>query len=122
MFTFPAINQAIPDQSTHTDQVKLNLTNTRKPLSVFVERIDADYANPKKHRMEIGEPKCPSAYEVDSLRADSELFTELLVWTYDQGTVHLPLSMLPQSAAAVTLELGVEGMQNFVPQMGAEKT
>jgi xylan 1,4-beta-xylosidase len=122
-FTFLVINQAMPEHSIRTEQVKLTLHNTTKPLTAFVERIDADHANPRKVWQELGEPEYPNAYEVDAIKASSELVKEPLVWTYDgQGTVHLQLSVPPQSVAAVTLELGVEGMGSVFSQRGAEKS
>jgi xylan 1,4-beta-xylosidase len=121
-FTFLIVNQAMPEQSIHTEQLMLTLTNTTKPLSVFVERIDADHANPRKAWMEMGEPEYPSAYELDTLKAASVLVKEPLSWMYDQGTIRLELSMPPQSVAAVILELGVEGMQNIFSQTEEEQS
>lgn len=120
-FTFLVLNQAMPEQPIHTEQVQLTLTNTTKPLTAYVERIDTDHTNPKKAWMGMGEPEYLSAYEIDALQAASELVKEPQPWTYKQGTVHLQVSLPPQSVAAVTLELGVEGMQNLASNEEAEK-
>ena len=104
-FTFLLVNQAMPQQTIHTELVELALTNTTEPLSAFVERIDQEHANPQKAWSEMGQPEYLSEYEVNSLKVGSELDKEPLEWTYDRGVVHLHLSLPSQSVAAVTLEL-----------------
>jgi xylan 1,4-beta-xylosidase len=114
VFTFLVINQNMPGHPIHTELVDLVLANSPEPLAVFVERIDEDHANPKKKWDELGKPEYLSSYEVDMLKAVSEMTKQPLGWSYDQGTVRVQLSMPPQSVAAVTLELGVEGIQNVL--------
>lgn len=107
-FTFLLINQAMPRHTIHTEAIELTLANSPEPLAVFVERIDEDHANPRKKWEQSGKPAYLSAYEVESLKAASELVKEPMEWKYEQGTVSLKLSLPPQSVAAITLELGME--------------
>jgi xylan 1,4-beta-xylosidase len=118
-FNFLLVNQAMPRHSIHTEVVKLTLSNTPEPLAVFVERIDEDHANPRKKWEELGKPDYLSAYEVEMLKASSELVKEPLEWKYEQGNVHLKLSLPPQSVAAITLELG---MEEVLSDVSGEKT
>ncbi len=98
----------MPRHPIRTEWVELTLTNAPEPLAIFVERIDEDHANPRKKWEELGKPAYLSAYEVDSLKATSELVKEPMEWKYEERNVHLRLSMPPQSVAAITLELGME--------------
>jgi xylan 1,4-beta-xylosidase len=111
-FTFLLVNQAMPEHSIHTEFIRLRLTNTSEPLAVYVERIDGDHANPKQAWLDMGQPEYLSASEADELKSVSQLVTEPLGWNYDQGTLQIELSLPPQSVAAVTLEMGVDGVAN----------
>jgi xylan 1,4-beta-xylosidase len=112
-FTFLLVNQAMPGHAIQSEYVELTLVNAPQPLTAFVERIDEDHANPQKVWMEQGRPVYLSAYEVDELKAISELVKEPLTWSYDQGYVRLKVTMPPQSVAAITLEFGIEGIENM---------
>ena len=97
----------MPKHQIRTELVKLSLVNAPEPLAVFVERIDGDHANPQKAWIELGRTEYLSAYEIDLLKAASELTQEPLEWKYDHGNIHLHLSLPPQSVAAITFELGM---------------
>ena len=118
-FNFLLINQAMPRHPIRTEFVELTLSNTPEPLAVFVEHIDEDHANPRKKWEELGKPDYLSAYEVGTLKAASELVKEPMEWKYEQGNVHLRLSLPPQSVAAITLELG---MDEVLSAVSGEKT
>src|SRR5688572_12031474 len=119
-FTLLLVNQAMPRHSIYTELVELTLAKASEPLAVFVERIDDDHANPQKRWVELGKPDYLSAYEVESLKASSELVKEPLQWKYEQGNVYLKLSMPPQSVAAITLELAMEDVLSDVSEEKAK--
>ena len=119
-FTLLLVNQAMPRHSIYTELVELTLAKASEPLAVFVERIDDDHANPQKRWVELGKPDYLSAYEVESLKASSELVKEPLEWKYEQGNVYLKLSMPPQSVAAITLELAMADVLSDVSEEKAK--
>lgn len=110
-FTFLLVNQAMPRHPIQTEVVELTLANTPQPLAVFIERIDEDHANVEKAWVERGRPEYLSVYEVDELQAISQVVKEPLPWAHDEGKIQLKVSLPAQSVAAITLELGVEGVE-----------
>jgi xylan 1,4-beta-xylosidase len=121
-FSFLLVNQAMPRHAIQTESVELTLANVPQPLAAFIERIDQNHANPEKAWAEMGKPEYLSADQVDALNKISELVNEPLHWVYEQGKVHLKLSLPPQSVAAVRLELGVEGMETVKLENGEENS
>jgi xylan 1,4-beta-xylosidase len=119
-FTFLLVNQAMPRHPIRTEVVELILSNAPEPLAVFVERIDEDHANPRRKWDELGKPDYLSAYEVDSLKASSELVKEPMEWKYEHGNIYLKLSLPPQSVAAITLELAMEDVLSDVNEEKAK--
>lgn len=101
-------NHALPRHPIATEAVAIRLTDAPAPLAATLERIDEDHTNPKRVWQERGAPEYLDAGDVDRLHAASDMRSESLAWTYEQGTVGLALALPPQSVAALTLEFAAE--------------
>jgi xylan 1,4-beta-xylosidase len=98
-------NHALPRHPIETQQIHVRLTDTRtQPRRAYVERIDEDHANAKRHWREMGEPDYLSAGDVERLQAASRLVQEPQCWAYEDGVIHLELALPPHAVAAITVE------------------
>lgn len=105
---FLLTNHALPNHPIKTEQVRLHLNGAPEPRSTYLERIDETHANPQRMWREMGEPEYLSALEVEQLEAASRVMPEPHAWKYKDGTVHLDITLSPQSVAAITLEFAPE--------------
>lgn len=105
-------NHALPRHPIETQQIHVRLTDTRaQPRRAYVERIDEDHANAKRHWREMGEPDYLSAGDVEGLQAASRLVQEPQGWAYEDGVIHLELALPPHAVAAVTVEFAPESSE-----------
>ncbi len=98
-------NHALPKHDIADERVRFTLVNAPKPKAAFVERIDADHANPHRLWETMGEPGYLSAEQVDQLHGASELVREPHPWTFDDGTLTVELGLPAHAVAALTIEL-----------------
>lgn len=101
-------NHAQPRHDIVTQLVEVSLTDAPAPLAAYIERIDEDHANPRRHWREMGEPEYPSRSQVEQLEASSRLVKEPLGFSYANRTVRFDIDIPPHAVAAVTLELAPE--------------
>jgi xylan 1,4-beta-xylosidase len=99
-------NHALPRHSIETERVSVFLADAPEPLSVSLERVDEDHANPSRLWREMGAPEYLSSREAERLEVASRLRAEEQPFRYEAGTIRLALEMPPQAVAAVTVELG----------------
>lgn len=105
-------NHALPRHPIETQQIHVRLTDARaQPRRAYVERIDEDHANAKRHWREMGEPDYLSAGDVERLQAASRLVQEPQGWAYEDGVIHLELALPPHAVAAVTVEFAPESSE-----------
>ncbi|PZR77624.1 MAG: beta-xylosidase [Chthoniobacterales bacterium] len=97
-------NHALPRHSIKMEKVRVRVTESAKPRTVSVQRIDKEHANPRKVWHEMGEPEYLTTLELEQLQAASRLVPEPHRWKYKDGSVHLELALPPHGVAAITVE------------------
>ncbi|HWE02222.1 MAG TPA: glycosyl hydrolase [Tepidisphaeraceae bacterium] len=98
-------NTALPRHPLETETVEIQLRGASAPDEVYVQRIDYDHANARRHWREMGEPPTPNPREVEQLQAASELKREPVSWSFENGTIDLKLTLPPHSVAAVVVKM-----------------
>jgi xylan 1,4-beta-xylosidase len=101
-------NHAQPRHDIVAQLVEVRLTDAPPPLTVYIERIDEDHANPRRRWREMGEPEYPSRSQVEQLEAASRLVKEPFDFAYADRTVSFDVELPPHAVAAVTLEFAPE--------------
>jgi xylan 1,4-beta-xylosidase len=102
--TIMMTNLAMPRHPIQTEVVSVRLSGTPAPAAAFIERIDDDYANPRKLWQSMGEPGYLSPSQVSQLEAASVLVKDAQPLTFDQGNIDLKIDLPPQSVASITIE------------------
>jgi xylan 1,4-beta-xylosidase len=102
--TILIINHALPRHDIYTESVRVRLTETPQPKTVYIERIDNDHANAIRPWEEMDRPGLPSRRQVEQLQVASQLTRTSIPWTYESEVFESTISMPPQSIAAITLE------------------
>ena len=98
-------NHAMPRHAIKTEIVKVQLFDAnRPPRTAYIERIDETHANPRALWREMGEPTYLSHVEVEQLQTASSLIKEAQPLKYEDQTIHLEVTLPPQSVAAITIE------------------
>lgn len=97
-------NHALPRHPIQTELVKLRLTDAPEPRAAYLERIDADHANPQRLWQEMGEPKYLSRREVEKLEAASRVAQESIAYTYQERAIECEIALPPHAVAAITIE------------------
>jgi len=64
-------NHAMPRHPIKTELVHFRLDNASRPLTAYVERIDEENANPRRHWQQMGKPNYLSPLQVEQLEAAS---------------------------------------------------
>lgn len=98
-------NFALPDHPIRSEQVQLTLAGCAPPKGVYVQRIDADHANPKRLWQEIGSPEYPSERQVALLEAASVCAPKPLAFRYEEETLELSCPLPPLAVAAINIPL-----------------
>lgn len=93
------VNLAMPHQPIETEQVHLRLDELPRPISVAVERVDADHANAKRCWIEMGSPEPLNAAQVRELMEASKTHAEPIEWSHASETLHCMLALPPQALA-----------------------
>lgn len=97
-------NHALPRQSIESQGAHLEIFSAPQPTAVYVQRIDADHANPKRHWHQMGEPEYLTAAKIERLQAVSHLTKESLSWQHSDGVIHVDLDIPAHAVAAVSVE------------------
>jgi xylan 1,4-beta-xylosidase len=97
-------NHATPGHSIETEQIEIRLDNASEPATAYTQRIDAEYANPKRLWIEMGQPEYLNVWEVEQLQEASVLKKEKQSISYKDGSLFLKTSLPPHAVAAITLE------------------
>lgn len=97
--TIVVINQAMPRHAIAEERVVLALTCPASWIveSVSIERIDDAHANPEAAWCAMGSPEYPTAAQVTSLVAASEVSDEPVPFSVDGGVVQIDVHIAPQS-------------------------
>ena len=101
-------NHALPKHSIETADVKITLRDAPEKGSAYVERIDANHANPKKRWQKMGEPEYLNAKQVAQLQEASQLIREPLACKFKDKTISFEIKLPPHSVTAVTIEFNKE--------------
>ncbi len=97
-------NDAQPRQPIAPEKIEVRLTNGARPKRAFVERIDADHANPERLWRELGSPDYLSNADVDELNLASELRRQAVSIDSSDGVLTLSLTASEHSVTALTIE------------------
>jgi xylan 1,4-beta-xylosidase len=97
-------NYATPGHSIETERVKVRLDNAHRPKNVYIQRIDADHANPKALWLNMGQPEYLTAADVERLQEASRLVKERQPFSYKHGAVLLEMDLPSHAVAAITVE------------------
>ncbi|MGH8958676.1 MAG: GH39 family glycosyl hydrolase [Acidimicrobiia bacterium] len=97
-------NDAQPRHLIQAEPVKLRLTNAPRPAHAYLERIDADHANPERLWQEMGSPDYLSPSQVEELRQDSELRREPIEFEAKDGVWECQTQLAEHSVTALTIE------------------
>ncbi|MEP6861418.1 MAG: glycosyl hydrolase [Deltaproteobacteria bacterium] len=98
-------NGALPDHAIATELVTIALPGLVEIRTAFVERIDANHANPRRTWEAMGRPQHLLPRDVAALEAMSVLVAEPLRPRVAASGLELELAMPPQSVALVMVEL-----------------
>ena len=97
-------NHATPGHSIESNQVKIRLDKAPQPVAAYVQRIDADHANPKQLWEEMGQPEYLSHKDVERLEETSLLMRENQPFSYEEGVLALKTNLPPHGVASITIE------------------
>ena len=98
-------NHTTPGHSIETEHLEITLTNISEPQEVYIQRIDAEHANPKAVWVDMGQPEYLTDKDVERLEEASEVVREKQRFKYEDGTLFLKSALPPHSVAAITVEL-----------------
>jgi xylan 1,4-beta-xylosidase len=99
------INHAMPRHPISTAIAQITIAGAPQPRAAFVERIDADHANPRAAWVEMGQPKYLRPRQVEQLEATSRLVKEPIACRYEQGVIEIGIDLPAHAVAALTIEL-----------------
>lgn len=98
-------NHTTPSHSIETEHCEIRLSNVSEPTEVYIQRIDADHANPKRQWEEMGQPEYLTNKEVEQLEEASQVVKEKQRFNYEDGTLFLKIDLPPHAVAAITIVL-----------------
>jgi xylan 1,4-beta-xylosidase len=101
-------NHALPRHPIKTEQVQIRLTDIPRPRNAFIERIDENHANARRHWLEMGKPEFPTPAQVEELKQVSRMVREPFDFEYRERSLKLELNLPPHAIAAITLEFGAD--------------
>jgi xylan 1,4-beta-xylosidase len=101
-------NHTTPGHSIETEQIEIHLNNAPKPVAAYIQRIDAENANPKRYWEEMGEPEYLSSKDVQQLQDESRPVRKKQSISYKDSTVSLKTNLPPHAVASITIEFQSE--------------
>lgn len=96
-------NHTTPGHSIETERCEIRLNNVPEPREAFIQRIDAEHANPKRLWEEMGQPEYLTQKAIEQLEAASQLASEKQRFKYEAGTLTLKTDLPPHAVAAITI-------------------
>lgn len=99
-------NDAQPRHPIKAESVKLRLTKVPAPAYAYVERIDADHANPERLWREMGSPEYLLPRQVEELSDASELRRERIGLSSEDGGYEYEVRLAEHSVTALTIDFG----------------
>jgi xylan 1,4-beta-xylosidase len=114
-------NHALPRHPIETTHVHVQIANGPCPLAAYAERIDEEHANAKRVWQEMGAPEYLRQHQVEKLQEASEVVRQPHPWSFQNGTLHLDIRLLPHAVAAITVEFDT-GADADAGQRGTGKT
>jgi xylan 1,4-beta-xylosidase len=97
-------NHALPRHSIRSEQIQIVLSNSPQPKTAYVQRIDAEHANPRRLWQEMGKPDYLSTAALEQLQAAARLTYEPVSLQAQNGAVQLNIDLPPHAVAALTVE------------------
>ena len=97
-------NHAFPKHDIRTEAVTFTVQGSRKPLNVWVERIDEDHANPRRAWKEMGSPNYLNAKQLEALHTASQTLREKQKVKSHEAGVDIELHIPPHAIAAVHVQ------------------
>lgn len=94
-----------PRHPIRQEHIHMTLANCPPLSGAYLQRIDADHANPKRLWRELGSPGYLNAHQVALLQEASQCVPETLALPCAQDPLELELDLPPQAVAAITLRL-----------------
>jgi xylan 1,4-beta-xylosidase len=98
-------NWGLPRHPIARERIRIFLNHAPDPLAVNICRIDGKNANAKSMWIRMGEPEYLSDKQVQRLHSASGLEPRPMRYHYAKNTVGIAFTLMPQSAAAVSLQL-----------------
>ena len=103
--TLLASNHALPRHPVETQRLRIAITAASAPQSMVIERIDSDHANAKALWQAMGCPEYLDAFQRKQLNDASALRPKAQEWRYNNGSIHIELTLPPHGVAAITMVL-----------------
>ena len=101
--TLVLTNFALPRHPIATESVSFDLDGAPRSAQATIQRIDAEHANVKHRRQQMGAPQYLSAAMVTELDDVSRLRKEKQSLTFREGGCRVELTMPPQSVVAAQI-------------------
>jgi xylan 1,4-beta-xylosidase len=98
-------NWGLPRHPIARERVRIFLNHAPRPIAASIHRIDVKNANAKSMWIRMGEPEYLSDKQAQRLHAASELEPRPMRYRYAKDTVGIAFTLMPQSVAAVSLQL-----------------
>ncbi len=102
--TMVLTNHAMPRHPIRQQRVHIRLRGAPRPRRAYVERIDAQHANPRALWESMGMPEYLSGSQEEKLEAASQLIKEEQSWEFQNGNVSCSVAVPPHGVAALTIE------------------
>lgn len=97
-------NHALPKHEILPEKVTITLENAAEKFSAYLERIDENHANAKKHWQQIGAPRYLSREQIEQLNDSSRLIQEPISGDCKEGKLKFEIEMPPHSIVSLTVE------------------
>lgn len=98
-------NHAFPHHAIAAEAVTWHVQSARRPVSAYVQRVDASHCNARQAWADMGAPDYLDARQVDALDAASQLKAETIAISAQADGFDLQLELPPHALAVVRVEL-----------------
>ena len=96
-------NHTTPGHTIETEQCDIKLSYVPEPTEVYIQRIDADHANPKRLWEQMGQPEYLTEKNVEQLEEASRVVKERQRYKYEDGALFLETELPPHAVGAITI-------------------
>ena len=101
-------NHTTPGHSIDAEHTEIRLNRSPQPVAAYIQRIDADHANPRRMWEEMGQPEYLSRKDVEQLQEASLVVKEKQKFSYKDGVLSLSTNLPPHAVASITIEFQPE--------------